>query len=132
MKASRDELIEIDEIGDRIANSLLDFFSDQKNIFLIERLIDYGLQFETQYQKVKTNNILKGKKFVISGVFKKISREDIKKKIELMGGKVVGSISKKTNYLVAGEDIGPSKKVKADNLGIPIINETTFFQMINP
>ena len=132
MKASRDELIEIDEIGDRIANSLLDFFSDQKNIFLIERLIDYGVQFETQYQKVRTNNILEGKKFVISGVFKNISREDIKEKIELMGGTVVGSISKKTNYLVAGEGIGPSKKVKAENLGIPIINESTFFQMINP
>ena len=91
MKASRDELIEIDEIGDRIANSLLDFFSDQKNIFLIERLIDYGVQFETQYQKVRTNNILEGKKFAISGVFKNISREDIKEKIELMGGTVVGS-----------------------------------------
>ena len=132
MKASRDELIEIDEIGDRIANSLLDFFSDQKNIFLIERLIDYGVQFETQYQKVRTNNILEGKKFAISGVFKNISREDIKEKIELMGGTVVGSVSKKTNYLVAGEGIGPSKKLKAENLGIPIINESTFFQMINP
>ena len=69
---------------------------------------------------------------MISGVFKNISREEIKEKIELMGGKVVGSISKKTNYLVAGEGIGPSKKVKADNLGIPIINESNFFQMINP
>lgn len=128
--ASREELIEVDEIGDRIADSLLDFFSDDRNILLIERLRQQGVQLESQEQSESTNTMLEDQKFVISGVFQTISREGLKEKIESMGGTVVGSISAKTNYLVAGEGMGPSKKVKAEKLGIPIIDESTFFNMI--
>ena len=128
--ASREELIEVDEIGDRIADSLLDFFNDERNILLIERLRQEGVAFESDEQQRTVKNVLEDQKFVISGVFKNISREDLKEKIESMGGTVVGSISAKTNYLVAGEGMGPSKKVKAEKLGIPIIDESTFFNMI--
>lgn len=128
--ASREELIEVDEIGDRIADSLLDFFSDDRNILLIERLRQQGVQLESQEQSESINTVLEDQKFVISGVFQTISREGLKEKIESMGGTVVGSISAKTNYLVAGEGMGPSKKVKAEKLGIPIIDESTFFNMI--
>jgi DNA ligase (NAD+) len=123
-------LIEVDEIGDRIADSLLDFFNDERNILLIERLRQQGVALESDKQQGTVNNVLEDQKFVISGVFKNISREDLKEKIESMGGTVVGSISAKTNYLVAGEGMGPSKKVKAEKLGIPIIDESTFFNMI--
>jgi DNA ligase (NAD+) len=85
---------------------------------------------ESQEQEGSTNTVLADQKFVISGVFQTISREGLKEKIESMGGTVVGSISAKTNYLVAGEGMGPSKKVKAEKLGIPIIDESTFFNMI--
>lgn len=127
---SREELIEVDEIGDRIADSLLDFFNDERNVLLIERLRQQGVQLESQEQEESTNTVLADQKFVISGVFQTISREGLKEKIESMGGTVVGSISAKTNYLVAGEGMGPSKKVKAEKLGIPIIDESTFFNMI--
>jgi DNA ligase (NAD+) len=128
--ASREELIEVDEIGDRIAESLLDFFNDERNILLIERLRKQGVQLESQEREGLTNKVLADQKFVISGVFQTISREGLKEKIESMGGSVVNSISAKTNYLVAGEGMGPSKKVKAEKLGIPIIDETTFFNII--
>ena len=128
--ASREELIEVDEIGDRIADSLLDFFNDERNVLLIERLRQQGVQLESQEQEGSTNTVLADQKFVISGVFQTISREGLKEKIESMGGTVVGSISAKTKYLVAGEGMGPSKKVKAEKLGIPIIDESTFFNMI--
>jgi DNA ligase (NAD+) len=128
--ASREELIEVDEIGDRIADSLLDFFNDERNVLLIERLRQQGVQLESQEQEGSTNTVLADQKFVISGVFQTISREGLKKKIESMGGSVVGSISAKTTYLVAGDGMGPSKKVKAEKLGIPIIDESTFFSII--
>lgn len=128
--ASREELIEVDEIGDRIADSLMDFFNNERNVLLIERLRQQGVQLESQEQEGSTNTLLADQKFVISGVFQTISREGLKEKIEFMGGTVVGSISAKINYLVAGEGMGPSKKVKAEKLGIPIIDESTFFNMI--
>ena len=129
-EASREELIEVDEIGDRIADSLLDFFKDERNILLIERLRHQGVAFESDEQQGTVNNVLEDQKFVISGVFQTISRENLKEIIESMGGTVVVSISAKTNYLVAGEGMGPSKKNKAEKLGIPIIDESTFFKMI--
>ena len=129
-QASRQELIELDEIGDRIADSLLDYFKDERNILLIERLIKQGVAFESEEQQSTVNNLLEDQKFVISGVFQNISRENLKQIIESMGGTVVGSISAKTSYLVAGEGIGPSKKNKAERLGIPIIDESTFFNLI--
>ena len=105
-QASREELIELDEIGDRIADSLLDYFKDERNILLIERLRQQGVAFESEEQQGTVNNVLEDQKFVISGVFQTISRENLKEIIESMGGTVVGSISAKTNYLVAGEGIG--------------------------
>ena len=129
-EASREELIEVDEIGDRIADSLLDFFKDERNNLLIERLIHHGVTFKSDKQQARVNNVLEDQKFVITGLFQTISRENLKQIIESMGGTVVGSISSKTNYLLAGEGMGPSKKNKAEKLGIPIIDESTFFNMI--
>lgn len=128
--AEREQLIEVDEIGDRIADSLIDYFSDSKNISLINRLKQEGLQLVSQ-EKIGTSTILADHKFVISGVFTRISREELKEKIESLGGIVVSSISAKTSFLVAGEGMGPSKKSKAEKLGISIIDESTFFKMID-
>lgn len=130
MAAEREQLIEVDEIGDRIADSLIDYFSDSKNVSLINRLKQEGLQLVSQ-EKIGTSTILADQKFVISGVFTKISREELKEKIESLGGIVVSSISAKTSFLVAGEGMGPSKKSKAEKLGISIIDESTFFKMID-
>ena len=129
-EATREQFIEVDEIGDRIAESLIDYFSDHRNILLIERLRSQGLRFESQNKITITNSLFENKKFVISGVFKTISREDLKEKIESIGGTVMSSISTKTSYLVAGEGMGPSKRNKAEKLGIPILDESTFFNMI--
>lgn len=130
MAAEREQLIEVDEIGDRIADSLIDYFSDSKNVSLINRLKQEGLQLVSQ-EKIGTSTILADHKFVISGVFTRISREELKEKIESLGGIVVSSISAKTSFLVAGEGMGPSKKSKAEKLGISIIDESTFFKMID-
>lgn len=130
MAAEREQLIEVDEIGDRIADSLIDYFSDSKNVSLINRLKQEGLQLVSQ-EKIGTSTILADQKFVISGVFTRISREELKEKIESLGGIVVSSISAKTSFLVAGEGMGPSKKSKAEKLGISIIDESTFFKMID-
>ncbi len=130
MAAEREQLIEVDEIGDRIADSLIDYFSDSKNVSLINRLKQEGLQLVSQ-EKIGTSTILADQKFVISGVFTRISRDELKEKIESLGGIVVSSISAKTSFLVAGEGMGPSKKSKAEKLGISIIDESTFFKMID-
>ena len=130
MAAEREQLIEVDEIGDRIADSLIDYFRNSKNVSLINRLKQEGLQLVSQ-EKIGTSTILADHKFVISGVFTRISREELKEKIESLGGIVVSSISAKTSFLVAGEGMGPSKKSKAERLGISIIDESTFFKMID-
>ena len=129
-EASREELIAVDEIGDRIADSLMDYFKDQKNLDLIERLENHQIQLECLSES-PIGSALKDQKFVISGVFVNLSREELKEKIESLGGTVISAISSKTNYVIAGEGIGPSKKSKAEALGIPIIDEKTFFDMIN-
>tara|TARA_B100000963_G_scaffold148771_1_gene129751 strand:+ start:4325 stop:6256 length:1932 start_codon:yes stop_codon:yes gene_type:complete len=131
-EATREQFIEVDEIGDRIAQSLIDYFSDHRNILLIDRLRSQGLHFESLNKITITNSLFENKKFVISGVFKTTSREDLKEKIESTGGTVMSSISSKTSYLVAGEGMGPSKKKKAEKLGITILDESTFFNMIEP
>lgn len=131
VKASYDELIEVPEIGDRIAESLRSYFDDAKNIRLIERLEQYGLQtkvLETKENEV--NNVLDGKTFVISGVFEKVSRDEVKALIKNYGGKVLSSISSKLDYLVAGDKMGPSKLEKAQKLNITTITEDDFLEMI--
>lgn len=130
MNASFDELIAVDEIGDKIAMSLEVYFLEQKNIDLINRLKSYGLQFEIVEQE-GASNVLEGKSFVVSGVFTLFSRNEIKALIEKNGGKNVSSISKKTDYVLAGENMGPAKLKKAEDLEIPIISEVDFKNLIS-
>lgn len=131
MKASYEELITVDEIGDSIAQSIVDFSNNLINQQLINRLKSYGLQLEISIdESIKTSEKLKNLIFVVSGVFEKISREELKMLIEQNGGKVGSSISAKTNYVVAGDNMGPSKRLKAEELKIPIISENDFFEMI--
>ncbi|MDF1574371.1 MAG: NAD-dependent DNA ligase LigA [Bacteroidales bacterium] len=130
MKAGQDSLEQVDEIGERIAKSILSYFSDEKNRQLVERLKSAGLQMEMKSMAGPSSEILKGKSFVISGIFSGHSREELKKIIEQNGGKNSGSISAKTDYLLAGENMGPGKYQKAQNLGIPIISEEQFMDML--
>jgi DNA ligase (NAD+) len=132
MEASFDELIQVDEIGDKIAQSIIIFFDDEQNRAIVERLKKYGVQLELSAEVLENQkDTLQGKTFVVSGVFEKISRDDLKKSIENNGGKVSSSISKKTDYVIAGDNMGPSKRVKAEELGIPIISEDDYFAMID-
>ncbi|SRX76049.1 NAD-dependent DNA ligase LigA [Aequorivita antarctica] len=130
--ASAEELITVDEIGERIAQSVVSFFTSEENIATIERLKSYGVQLEISAEKLANQtNTLNGNTFVVSGVFTKVSRDELKKLIEDNGGKVSSAISSKTNYVVAGENMGPSKKTKAESLGVAIISEDDFLQMIS-
>ncbi|MCB7479660.1 NAD-dependent DNA ligase LigA [Christiangramia sediminis] len=131
MAASEEELVNLDEIGERIAWSVVDFFKTEANREHVEKLKEYGIQLEISAEKLANQtNILEGNSFVISGVFEKVSRNDLKKLIEDNGGKVSSSISSKTNYLVAGDNMGPSKLAKAEKLGTTIISEDDFLQML--
>ena len=126
-----DELIMVDEIGDKIANSVIEFASKQDNIQIIEKLKKNGVSFEIDESAKNTSSILTGKSFVVSGVFSNFSRDEIKKLIETNGGKVSSSISSKTTFLVAGSNMGPSKKEKAEKLNIKIISETELTNLIS-
>jgi DNA ligase (NAD+) len=130
--ASLLDLILVDEIGEKIAQSVTEFFDNQENIKIIERLKQFGVQLEL-VEKFNPNatNKLSGKTFVVSGVFEKFSRDDLKKAIEDNGGKVGSSISAKTDYVVAGENMGPAKLEKANQLKIPIISELDFLNMLS-
>jgi len=130
MKASVEDLTEINEIGDRIAESVVDFFNEPTNINLIKRLDSYGLKFEIE-EELQTSTKLDGLKFVVSGVFENYDRKELKSIIENNGGKVVSSISKNTSYVIAGDNMGPSKKEKAKQLDIAIIDETEFKTLLN-
>ena len=129
--ATFEELIVADEIGDKIAESILHFFTVEQNQQLIENLKEIGLQFSLSEQQLENRSEkLAGLTFVVSGVFTLFSRDELKNLIEQNGGKVSGSISKKTSYIVAGENMGPSKLEKATELGIKIIDEQQFSGMI--
>jgi len=129
--ANVDELISVNEIGERIASSITDYFKNEKNIYLIEKLKEAGVQLESNEPIVNVaSNKLNGQTFVISGTFEKHSRDELKDLIEKHGGKNTGSISAKTNFLLAGENIGPSKLEKVKKLKIPVINEDDFIKMI--
>jgi len=131
-QATLDELIETDEIGERIAQSLISYFSDEKNIELISRLKGYGLQMDMPERAfLNRTTKLSGLSIVISGTFTKHSRDEYKQMIEQNGGKNVASISKKTDYVFAGNNMGPSKLEKAEKLGIKILNEEEFLNMLN-
>ena len=125
------DLLQVDEIGDKIANSIICYFSNKKNIELIEKLKEKELQFKIiEVEGMIVSNKLNGKSFVVSGVFSDFSREQIKSLIEKNGGKNISSLSAKTDYLLAGEKMGPEKKKKAETLKIPIISETDFIKLI--
>ncbi len=129
VNADFERLISIDEIGDRIAESVLEFFKNSNNIEIIKRLKHHGLNFEIQ-EKAQASSKLEGLKFVISGVFEKFDRKELKKLIEEHGGKNTSSLSKSTDYLIAGDNMGPSKKEKAEKFNIPVIDENEFENMI--
>ncbi|MDC6363099.1 MULTISPECIES: NAD-dependent DNA ligase LigA [Flavobacteriaceae] len=132
MVATQEELIAVDEIGERIAESVIRFFADSSNVELVDRLKSYGLQFSLSEEQLENQtDKLKGQTFVVSGVFESISRDDLKKLIEDNGGKVASSISSKTSFVVAGDNMGPSKKTKAESLGVPIISEQEFMEKVS-
>ena len=131
-QASLMELILVDEIGERIAKSVIEFFENEENKRIIERLKSYGVQFEI-VEKINPNATEKfiGKTFVVSGVFAQFSRDELKKTIEDNGGKVGSSISAKTDFVVAGDNMGPAKLEKANKLNIPILSEEDFITKLN-
>ena len=131
MSMPAEQLAAIPEIGPKIAQSIVDFFAEERNRVLVERLRAAGLQFAlTDEETAGQTDKLLGKKVVISGVFAKHSREDYKAMIEQNGGKNVSSISSATSFILAGENMGPAKLEKARKLGIDIINEDQFLEMI--
>ena len=131
MSASTDELLETDGIGKVIAESLINYFASEENRALIERLKSAGLQFSLSEEQLSTHSTtLDGQSIVISGVFAHHSRDEYKRIIEQHGGKNVGSISGKTSFILAGENMGPSKLEKAEKLGVRIVSEDEFLAMI--
>ena len=130
INASVEELTEIEEVGEKIAVSIKDFFSDERNIHIINKLKSAGLQFEQEKKVVSENQVLAGMNIVVSGVFSTMSRDEIKQLIEDLGGKNVSSISKKTSFVLAGDKMGPEKRKKAESLGVEIKSEDDFLKMI--
>lgn len=130
MAMSAEELTAIDDVGPMIANNIIEYFATESNRAIVERLRSYGVQLEMEEDTSARTDTLAGKTFVISGVFTLHSRDQYKQMIEQNGGKNSGSISKKTDYVLAGENMGPAKLEKARSLGIPIINEQEFLAML--
>lgn len=128
--AKYDELIAVDEVGETIANSVIDYFNLPSNQEIVERLMQYGLQLKKSADEMPKSDKLQGKKLVISGTFEKHSRDEYKKMIEQHGGKNVSSVSAKTDYLLAGDNMGPSKLEKAKSLNVKIISESEFLDML--
>jgi DNA ligase (NAD+) len=130
--ASLMDLVLVDEIGERIAQSVIAFFENEENRKIVERLKGYGVQLEAVAKAdTSVSDKLAGKTFVVSGVFEKFSRDDLKKAIEDNGGKVGSSISSKTHYVVAGDNMGPAKLEKANQLGVAIISEDDFIELLS-
>ena len=131
INATLDDLLEIDGIGEVMAKSILSYFHNEENLKMVERLRQYGLQMSLSEEQLQgASDKLAGKSIVISGVFSHHSRDEYKTLIEQHGGKNVGSISGKTSFILAGDNMGPSKLQKAEKLGIPIVNEDEFLEMI--
>ena len=130
LKAGHDELMEAEEIGGRIADSILAFFADEENKVIIHRLQEYGLQFE-MVELEKTSEVLVGKSFVISGTFENHSRDELKALIEEHGGKNLAAVSSNTTYLLAGAKAGDSKLAKARKLNVPLLSEAELIKMLD-
>ncbi|WP_370390868.1 NAD-dependent DNA ligase LigA [uncultured Winogradskyella sp.] len=127
MEASVEDLVNVDEIGERIAESVVDFFSSEAHTAIINQLKSHGVQLEISAEQLANQtDKLKGNTYVVSGVFHSVSRNELKKLIENNGGRVASSISSKTTFVVAGDNMGPSKRAKAEKLNIPILDEQTF------
>lgn len=127
--ATSEELLSLDEVGPRIAESLVEYFSDENHLEMLQRLIDHGLKMEVATDS-HLSNALEGKSIVVSGVFQSSSRDGIKDLIEKHGGKNSAAISVSTSFVLAGENMGPAKRSKAAKLGVPVISETEFLEMI--
>jgi DNA ligase (NAD+) len=130
LSADYESLTNVHEIGPKIATSIIDFFRDEENITIIRRLKSSGIRFSREESDIK-GGLLEGKSFVISGVFSKHSRDEYKELIEMHGGKNTTSVSAGTSFLLAGENMGPAKKMKADKLGIKLLTEEEFLKIIN-
>ena len=130
IKADIDQLTGVNEIGLKIASSIISYFSDPDNLETISRLKSAGIKFSNNEESVKTGNLLDGKTIVISGVFQKYSRDEYKELIESNGGKNSTSVSRSTTFILAGENMGQSKKEKADELGVPMMSEPEFLKLI--
>ena len=131
MSADYESLMEVEEIGEKISKSILEFFSSIENKKIINRLQKIGLKFQISRSDNISKTILSGDSFVISGKFKNLSRNEITTLIESNGGKTTSSVTSKTNYLLGGEDIGPSKLTRANDLNVKIISIEEFLEMIN-
>ena len=129
--ATLDQLLQIDGVGEVMAGSIISFFRNPDNLALLDRLRAYGLQMELSASQLEGHSDrLAGKSIVISGVFSHHSRDEYKALIEQHGGKNVGSISGKTSFILAGDNMGPAKLQKAEKLGVAIVSEAEFLQMI--
>lgn len=124
------QLTAIEDIGEKIAESIVEYFANENNRSIIERLRQAGVQFSMPRDTNNRTDLLAGKTIVISGTFSRHSRDEYKELIELNGGKNSGSISGKTSFLLAGDNMGPAKLEKATSLGVPIIDEDAFLAMI--
>jgi DNA ligase (NAD+) len=129
-QASIDQLIAIDDVGEQIAQNIIAYFDDENNQQIVNRLHEVGLQMVSEEEEVQLSTKLAGKSIVISGVFSQHSRDEYKQMIEAHGGKNVGSISKKTSFVLAGDNMGPEKRKKAESIGIPLVSEEDFLAML--
>ena len=130
--ATEEQLTSIDDVGEQIAKNVIAYFNDLGNLEIINRLREAGVQMEsTEEEQTPQSNLLEGKSIVVSGVFAKHSRDEYKAMIEAHGGKNVGSVSKKTSFILAGENMGPEKRKKAESLGVEILTEEQFLEIVN-
>ena len=129
MFATKEQLLETEEVGDKIADSILEYFADETNRAIIERLRSAGLQFEEEAKELHST-CLEGKNIVISGKFLDHTRDELKELIELHGGKNQSSVSVNTDFIVAGENMGPAKLQKAEKLGVKILSESDFIALL--
>jgi DNA ligase (NAD+) len=129
--ATMEQLTAIDDVGEQIANNIIAYFNDLSNLEVINRLREAGVRMESEVEEIELQSqLLQGKSIVVSGVFVRHSRDEYKDMIEKNGGKNVGSVSKKTSYILAGENMGPEKRKKAESLGVEIITEEQFLSML--
>ena len=130
MTATHDQLTAVEDVGDQIADNIIAYFADERNREIVSRLRAAGLQMESAEDTTPASDKLTGQSIVISGTFARHNRDEYKALIEAHGGKNVGSVSKKTSFILAGENMGPEKLKKAEALGVRLVNENEFLEMI--